>query len=306
VRLQPNRFTPDLNDYVAEVDTAGITRRQSDIIECIASEGRAIKSETVRAVLDRANAVKQKFLPQGYSVFDDVIHLTPRVTGSWVGTEHFMEGHHRVTVDAVTSKALHEQFKQAGVEVLIHLTPRMTGSWVCTEHFMEGHHRMTVNAVTSKAQHEHFKQTGIEIPGVAESRSRIILVTDMATQQTDGAVTLGDDIVIAGNRIRLSGLPQPVGSFDPGINVFFVAADGLSVTPAVRMSENIPTRLIARVPPDLTANQNYRLRIATRYPDSLTLLREPRSIEYELPVNSLLIKNIRLNFHGKCSCVPTG
>jgi hypothetical protein len=111
-----------------------------------------------------------------------------------------------------------------------------------------------------------------------------MLVTNVATQQTDGAVTLGDDIVIAGNTISLSGLPQPDGSLEPGINVFFVAADGLTVTPAVRMSENTLTRLITRMPPDLTAGQNYWLRIATRYSNSLTLLRESRSIEYELPL----------------------
>jgi hypothetical protein len=238
VWLRPNKLTQNPSDYVAEVDTAGTTRRQSDIIERIAYEGSEIKSETVKAVLDRANAVKQEFLLQGYSVFDDFIHLTPRVTGSWVGVEHFSEGHHKVTVDAVASKMLHEQFKQVGVEVL----------------------------------------------GVADAKSRIMLVTDVATQKTDGTITQGDDIIIAGNKIKLAGLPQPDGSFEPGINVFFVAADGITVIPAVRVSENMPSRIIARVPTDLTAGQDYLLRIVTRYSSSSSLLKEPRVIEYELPL----------------------
>jgi hypothetical protein len=238
VWLRPNRLTQNPSDYVAEVDTAGTTRRQSDIIDRIAAEGSEVKPETVKAVLDRANAVKQEFLLQGYSVFDDFIHLTPRVTGSWMGTEHFTDGHHKVTVDAVASKALHEQFKQVGVEVL----------------------------------------------GVADSKARIMLVTDVATQQIDGTVTCGDDIVIAGQKIKLAGLPQPDGSLEPGINVFFVAADGVTVTPAVRVSENNPARIVARVPADLTAGQNYRLRIVTRYSTGFTLLKEPRTIEYELPL----------------------
>jgi hypothetical protein len=238
VWLRPNRLTSNPNDYIAEVDTAGTTRRQNDIIERIADEGSEVKSETIRAILDRANAIKQEFLLQGYSVYDGVIHLTPRVTGSWVGTEHFTEGHHRVTVDAVVSKTLHGRFKQVGVEVL----------------------------------------------GVAESKSRIMLVTDVATQLTDGTITRGDDIVIVGNKIKLAGLPQPDGSLEPGINVFFVAVDDQTVTQAVRVSENTPTRLIARVPSDLTTGRDYRLRIVTRYSNSLTLLREPRTIEYELPL----------------------
>jgi hypothetical protein len=238
VWLRPNKLTLNPSDYVAEVDTAGTTRRQSDIIDRIAAEGSEVKPATIRAVLDRANAVKQEFLLQGYSVFDDFIHLTPRVTGSWVGTEHFTEGHHRVTVDAVVSKALHEQFKQVGVEVL----------------------------------------------GVADSKARIMLVTDVATQKSDGTITCGDDIVIVGHRIRLAGLPQPDGSLEPGINVFFVAPDGVTLIPAVRVSENNPARLVARVPADLTAGQNYLLRIVTRFSKNATLLKEPRTIDYELPL----------------------
>jgi hypothetical protein len=62
VWLRPNKLTQNPSDYVAEVDTAGTTRRQSDIIERIVYEGSEIKSETVKAVLDRANAVKQEFI----------------------------------------------------------------------------------------------------------------------------------------------------------------------------------------------------------------------------------------------------
>jgi hypothetical protein len=79
VWLRPNKLTPNPTDFVAEVDTAGDTRRQQDIIDRIIAEGSEVKPETIKAILDRANAVKRDFILAGYGVFDDFIHLTPRV-----------------------------------------------------------------------------------------------------------------------------------------------------------------------------------------------------------------------------------
>ncbi|MDR1119363.1 MAG: DUF4469 domain-containing protein [Dysgonamonadaceae bacterium] len=238
VWLRLNKLTPNPTDYVAEVDTAGHTRRQQDIIERIAAEGSEVKSETIKAILDRANAVKREFLLEGYSVYDDFIHLTPRITGSWTGKETYTEGKHKATVDATLSKAMHEDLKTLGVEVL----------------------------------------------GVAESGARIMLVTDVATGKTDGTITPGDDIVIAGDKIKVVGLPQPNGSTETGINVFFVSAAGVA-TPATRISENMPSKVVARVPAALAKNASYTLRIVTRFTAGVTLLKMPRVIEYDLPLN---------------------
>jgi hypothetical protein len=238
VWLRPNVLTDDPTDFVAEVDTAGTTRQQVDIIERMVAEGSEIKPETIKAVLDRANNVKRDFILQGYGVNDDFIHLTPRVPGTWTGKETYTEGKHRTTVDAVLSKNMHEELKQVGVRVL----------------------------------------------GVADSGARIMLVTDVATQKTDGTITPGDDILIAGDKIKVVGKPQPDGSLEPGINVFFVGPDGLTVTPATRISENLPSRIVARVPPDFyVPGETYRLRIVTRFAGG-NLLKTPRVIEYELPL----------------------
>jgi hypothetical protein len=234
--LRLNRLTPSPNDYVAEVDTAGETRRLEDIIDRIEQEGSEIKRETIRAVLERANTVKRDFVLNGYSVFDDFIHISPRVTGTWSGKETFTEGQHRVTVDAVLSKEMHEALKQVGVHIL----------------------------------------------GIADPGAHIMLVTDVATQRTDGTVTPGDDILIAGDKIRVDGLPQPDGSTEPGIGVFFVGPDDIPV-PAGRISENKPSKVIARVPSGL-AWPDYRLRIVTRYAGA-NLLKTPRTIEYDLPIH---------------------
>ncbi|MDR1258952.1 MAG: DUF4469 domain-containing protein [Tannerellaceae bacterium] len=230
--LRPNKLTPDLTDFIAEVDTAGSTRRQQDIINRIMEEGSEVKAETIKAILDRANVVKQQFILDGYSVFDELVHLTPRITGTWTGKETFTKGKHRLTVDAFLSKTMHEELHHVGVEVL----------------------------------------------GVADSGARIMLVTDVATGKTDGTVTMGDDIVIAGDKIKVAGLPQPDGSMEPGMGVFFVE-DG-STQEADRISENQPSRVVARTP-YFMGTREMKLRIVTRYGGS-NLLKTPRVIEYDL------------------------
>jgi hypothetical protein len=234
VWLRPNKLTPNPSDYVAEVDTAGRTRTLQDIIDRIVAEGSEIKPETIKAILDRANIVKRDYVLEGYGVFDGFIHLTPRIDGAWNGRETFTAGRHRTTVDAVLSKAMHEDLKQVGVEVL----------------------------------------------GVADSGARIMQVTDVATQKTDGTITPGDDILIDGDKIKLLGLPQPDGSMESGIGVFFLAIVGGGPQEAIRVSENRPSHLQARVP--ALTKGTYTLRIVTRFTSGTTLLKEPRTIDYEL------------------------
>jgi hypothetical protein len=237
VWLRQNRLTPDPSDYVAEVDTAGVTRSQQDIIDRIIAEGSEIKPETIKAILDRANAVKHDFILAGYGVFDGFVHLAPRIDGSWRGNETYTGGKHKTTVDAFLAKSMHDDLKQVGVEVL----------------------------------------------GIADSGARIMLVTDVATQKTDGTITPGDDILIAGDKIKVVGLPQPDGVTEPGIGVFFVPADGNEPIEAVRISENQPSRLVARVPATLYEGE-YTLRVVTRFTNGAVLLRDPRVIEYNLPL----------------------
>jgi hypothetical protein len=236
VWLRANNLTPDPNDYVAEVDTAGVTRTLQDIIDRLIAEGSEIKPETIRAIIERVNAIKRDFLLAGYSVFDEFIHIAPRVDGSWRGNETFTEGDHKVTVDSFLAKVIRDELKQIGVDVL----------------------------------------------GIAESGARIMLVTDIATQKEDGTITVGDDILIVGEKIKVLGLPQPEGAKEPGIGVFFAPADGSEAIEAVRISENQPSRLVARVPATLGEGQ-YTLRIVTRYTGAV-LLRDPRVIEYKQPL----------------------
>jgi hypothetical protein len=163
--------------------------------------------------------------------------------------------------------------------------PRVTGSWSGTESFTESKHKVTVDAILSKAMHEDLKHVRVEVLGTKDAGARIMLVTDVATQKTDGSVTPGDDILIVGDKIKVIGKPQTDGSLEPGIGVFFVAANG-SYIDAVRISENTPSRVVARVPPVLPG-PSPRLRIVTRFTGGSVLLKEPRNIDYDIPLTVL-------------------
>lgn len=232
VWLYQNKLTEDPTDYVAEVDTAGRTRTQQDIIDRISEAGSEITPETIKAILDRVNHVKQNFLLEGYGINDGLVHLSPRVTGSWTGRETFTEGKHKTIIEAVATKQLHEALKDVGVEVL----------------------------------------------GVSPESSDILLVTDIATGKTDGTITRGDDIIIAGNKIKVIGKPQPDGRLEPYVGVFFFHPASNKEFQATRISENNPSRVIARVPEEAFSGQ-YELHIGTRYSGS-NLLKDIRVIKY--------------------------
>jgi hypothetical protein len=164
-------------------------------------------------------------------------------------------------------------------DVLAHFAPRVTGAWEGKETFTRGKHKATVDVTLSKGFHEELQRVGVEVLGVKESGVRIMLVTDVATGKTDGSITAGDDILIVGDKIKVTGLPQPDGSLETGIGVFFLV-DGAPV-PAERISENTPGRIVARVPASLASESFFDLRIVTRYSGN-PLLKTPRIIDYDL------------------------
>lgn len=90
----------------------------------------------------------------------------------------------------------------------------------------------------------------------------------------------GDDILIEGTKIKVTGAEETCG-------VFFVqhGAEGETAHKVERrLTQNAPSRIIARVPADLEAGE-YTLRIVTQFTNSgSTLLKEPRTIEYDMPL----------------------
>ena len=118
----------------------------------------------------------------------------------------------------------------------------------------------------------------MKMMGVKKDAMYIALVTDTATGLEDGTITPNDDILIQGTRIRIA----PDDGSEPGIGIFFIATDG-TVTPVTRrLTQNDPSKVIARVP--ALAPGSYTLRIVTKYINKKDLLKNAISANYDKPL----------------------
>ena len=143
-----------------------------------------------------------------------------------------------------------------------------------------GQYKLTLDMVLSKEMRDALSTVGVEVLGVKEGGGASIgLVTDTLTEATDGTITPGEDILIEGAKIKIVGDPDLCG-------VYFIPRDAPEETiykVERRLTQNDPSRIIARVPAELAPGA-YTLRIVTQFSNSTQLLKEPRTLEYELPL----------------------
>lgn len=155
---------------------------------------------------------------------------------------------------------------------LCQFTPRILGVFANSEaQFDPAIHRLTFDITPTKRLRDALKNVKVINMGAKATVARIGLVTDTLTGLFDGSITANDDIMITGNNIKITGDDAVVG-------VFFVAEDGTTTKVTRRLTQNDPSKLIARVP--ALADGNYTLRIVTQFSQSSTTLKEPRTLEY--------------------------
>jgi hypothetical protein len=175
---------------------------------------------------------------------------------------------------------LRVQKVQEGYTVLTgiaRISPRVLGAWLgATHRFDPEKHRITASLTPSAELHAAFEEVGVEVLGVKDSGAIISLVTDAATGKTDGTITINDDIIIEGEKIRVA----PDG--ETGTGIFFLNEHGDEWPVSHRLAQNDPKKIIARVPALLSGS--YTLLIKTRYSQSSTLLKEIRTLSYGLPL----------------------
>ena len=160
-------------------------------------------------------------------------------------------------------------------------SPRVTGSWIGkSANFDPSVNKLTLDMVLSKEMRDALATVGVEVLGVKEGGGAAIgLVTDTLTEATDGTITPGEDILIEGAKIKIAGDPDLCG-------VYFIPRDAPEETiykVERRLTQNDPSRIIARVPATLEPGV-YTLRIVTQFSNSAVLLKEPRTLEYEQPL----------------------
>lgn len=156
--------------------------------------------------------------------------------------------------------------------------PRVSGSWIGENaRFDPAIHRVTLDIIPSAEMRAALEQVGVEVLTVKESGAFIGLVTDALTGNTDETVSIDEDIVIEGDKIKVAGTDESVG-------VYFVDNKGVATKVLRRLTVNEPKKIIARVPGSLTSG-DYTLRVVTQFSNSAVLLKEPRTIEYSRPLH---------------------
>jgi hypothetical protein len=159
----------------------------------------------------------------------------------------------------------------------LRIAPRVFGAWIGASHaFDPTVHKIGLDATPSAEMRAVLETIGVEVLGEKDSGAFIGRVTDVSTDKTDGTITPDEDVIVAGDKIRIA--PDD----EPGLGVFFVDESGMETQVTHKFTENNPKKLIFRVP--ALADGVWRLKVVTRYTNGKMLLHEPRTITYEFPL----------------------
>jgi hypothetical protein len=118
--LRLNLLTKDVdNDYIAEVSTVGNTLHNEQIARQIVKERSEYRYDTILGIINERDAIVRDALLGGSSVQDGNVHLAPRITGNWVGSDPvFDPAAHKITVDATLTAEMRTALEAVGVEIL--------------------------------------------------------------------------------------------------------------------------------------------------------------------------------------------
>jgi hypothetical protein len=162
-----------------------------------------------------------------------------------------------------------------------HMKPQVTGNWIgSAAHYEPGKHKVTCELTLTAETRKGLEDVSVEVLGVKESGARIGLVTDVTTGLVDGTITPDGDIIIEGEKIKVTPLDEPE------YRVYLVeVTSGTEITIEPPYSVNDPKRIICRVPP--VGAGEYTLRITTRFSQGNEMLKNTRTLEYEIPLKVL-------------------
>lgn len=121
-------------------------------------------------------------------------------------------------------------------------------------------------------------ETVVVILGEQKDPMEILSLTDSFTGKTDGTLTPGRNAELKGSYLKIAG-----DNADCGISFRDVNSGNTTKLNASDIVINEPSRLLIMVPQTLTAGE-YELTVTTQFTGGNTLLKNPRSVLYSLPV----------------------
>ena len=171
------------------------------------------------------------------------------------------------------------QLLEEGLSVMdgvVQITPRVSGVWE-TEgaEYDEKIHKRTVDIVPTADLRDVLDAISVKVLGAKEATARITSITDTATGLKDGTITIEDDIIIEGDKLKID-------EKDAAQGVFFKAANGTEYKTTRRLSVNKPSQIIARVPKEVPAGA-VTVIVRTKYSSTAKPLKEIKEIIFGYP-----------------------
>ena len=133
-------------------------------------------------------------------------------------------------------------------------------------------HKRNVDMIPTAELRNALDSITVKVLGAKETTAKISAVTDTATGLADGTLTIGDDVLIEGEKVK-------VDEKDPLQGVFFVSEDGTEHKTERRLSLNKPTQILARVPKTLPEGK-VTVKVRTKFTGGSGHLKELREIVY--------------------------
>jgi hypothetical protein len=116
VWLRKNELTPDPNDMIAIVSSAGKINK-SGLIDALVEEGIELKRETVEDVVTRYNRVAASFAARGWNVDTGLVYLRVIITGVFFGKK-FDPAKNSLYVSATQGVEIRKELSDTDVEIL--------------------------------------------------------------------------------------------------------------------------------------------------------------------------------------------
>ena len=171
------------------------------------------------------------------------------------------------------------QLLEEGLSVMdgvVQITPRVSGVWENEgAEYDEKIHKRTVDIVPTADLRDVLDAISVKVLGAKEATARITSITDTATGLKDGTITIGDDIIIEGEKLKID-------EKDSSQGVFFIRSDNVEFKTTRRLSINKPSQIIARVPKNIGTGAVTVL-VRTKYAGSGKALKEVRDIVFGYP-----------------------
>lgn len=139
-------------------------------------------------------------------------------------------------------------------------------------------HSLVASITPGMDLREAIGETNVEILGEQSNPLEILSLTDTFTSKTDGTLTKGRNAEIKGSYLKIAGE-------DPACGVAFtnIATGEVTRLDMADLVINEPSRLLIFVSASLVAGE-YELSLTTQFSTGSTLLKQPRSTTFGVPV----------------------